>query len=104
MMKCDCEERIGLEINSYNLFINLKDFFEQQEQEGLFLDIKVDEPYYLWRNGNREVAYYATKWYKCKCCGCLWEFEYPDFPQKGFVKKYKDGIYNGTQVIDSKIK
>ena len=54
-MKCDCEGRTGIEINSYDLFIRLKNFFEQQEQ-------------------------------------------------KGFVKKYKDGIYNGTQVIDSNIK
>ena len=36
---------------------------------------------------------YADKWYKCKCCGTLWEFLYPDFPMKGFVRKFPDGKY-----------
>ncbi len=39
------------------------------------------------------IKWYATKWYKCNSCGCLWEFNYPDFPAKGFVKKYENGKY-----------
>ena len=30
MMKCDCSERIGIEINSMKLFEDLKKFFEEQ--------------------------------------------------------------------------
>ena len=40
-----------------------------------------------------EYKWYADKWYKCKCCGTLWEFRYPDFPAKGFVRKFEDGVY-----------
>ena len=34
--------------------------------------------------------------YKCNVCGCLWEFEYPDFPAKGFVRKFENGKYART--------
>ena len=30
-MKCDCSERIGIEINSMKLFEDLKKFFEEQK-------------------------------------------------------------------------
>lgn len=39
------------------------------------------------------VKWYADKWYKCKDCGALWEFDYPDFPASGFVRKFDDGVY-----------
>ena len=32
-MKCDCAERIGIRINSYNFFIELKEFFEEAGSE-----------------------------------------------------------------------
>ena len=32
------------------------------------------------------------------CCGCLWEFKYPDFPAKGFVRKFADGIYHQKEI------
>lgn len=47
MMKCDCAERIGIRINSYNFFIELKEFFEGQVQKGIFEDVPVEEPYYI---------------------------------------------------------
>lgn len=31
------------------------------------------------------MEWYANKWYRCNKCGTLWEFNYPDFPAKGFV-------------------
>ncbi len=97
---CDCNERVGTEINSLNLFKELKAFFEEQVGRHIFSDVKVERPYYVWINGNRTVKHYATKWYKCNACGCLWEFEYPDFPAKGFVKKYDNGVYTGTYIVD----
>ena len=98
MIKCDCAERTGIEINSYQLFEDLKTFFNTQIETGVFLDVPVTQPYFCGYNLNPkevkdEYKWYADKWYKCKCCGTLWEFRYPDFPAKGFVRKFEDGVY-----------
>ena len=99
MIKCDCEERVGIEINSYKLFEDLKKFFENRVEEGIFLDIPVVSPFFCGyslrtEEIKEEYKWYANKWYRCKCCGTLWEFNYPDFPTKGFVRKFEDGIYH----------
>ena len=44
---CDCKERYEVEINSYKLFELLKDFFENQEKQNVFSDIKVNTPFYI---------------------------------------------------------
>ena len=82
MIKCECRERIGSLINSYQLYEEIKRFSE----------VEVGKPYcngFEWK---------ADKWYKCNCCGCLWEFKYPDFPAKGFVRKFSDGIYHQKEI------
>lgn len=98
MINCDCHERIGIEINSYQLLLELKTFFEEQVKKGLFLELPVVEPYFQGYNlppdkVKDEYKWYADKWYKCKKCGTLWEIKYPDFPAKGFVRKFADGKY-----------
>ena len=98
MIQCDCAERTGIEINSYQLFEDLKTFFNTQIETGVFLDVPVTQPYFCGYNLNPkevkdEYKWYADKWYKCKCCGTLWQFSYPDFPAKGFVRKFEDGVY-----------
>ena len=98
-MKCDCEERVETEINSYQLFEDLKKFFGEQVERGIFLDIPVTEPYFCGYHLKSEdikedYKWYANKWYRCKDCGILWEFQYPDFPAKGFVRKFEDGVYH----------
>lgn len=87
-MSCDCEERIGVEINSYQQFEELKNFFNEQIENGTFAEIKVEKPHYVWNDekGN-EMKWYADKWYKCNICNTVWEFDYPDFPATGFVRK-----------------
>ena len=35
-MKCDCGERIEIEINSMKLFEELKKFFDEQKKVGIF--------------------------------------------------------------------
>jgi hypothetical protein len=94
---CDCKERYDIEIDSYNLFEELKSFFEEQVRKGVFKEVPVTEPFYIGYSEikREEIKWYATKWYKCKVCGCLWEFDYPDFPSKGFVRKFQNGIYSG---------
>lgn len=84
-LRCDCEERVGVEINSMALFEELKEFFSRQVGLGIFQDIPVKKPFYR--------RSYADKWYLCRVCGCLWEFIYPDFPAKGKVRKFSDGTY-----------
>ena len=98
LRRCGCSERIGIEINSLKLFEELKAFFEEQAEKEVFSDIKVEQPYFIGHyldldNLQKQCKYYADKWYKCKCCGCLWEFQYPDFPAMGFVRKFSDGKY-----------
>lgn len=98
MKQCDCDERIGIEINSFQLYEELKNFFEKQVKDEVFCDVPVKLPYFYGYNlkpeeVKDEFKCYADKWYKCKNCGTLWEFKYPDFPAKGFVRKFADGRY-----------
>lgn len=94
MMACDCKERYGIEINSYKLFEELKVFFEKQVENGIFKEIAVTTPYYIGIDSFGDtLEWYADKLYKCNSCGTLWEFQYPDFPAIGEVRKFEDGIY-----------
>lgn len=94
MIQCDCAERIGIEINSYDSFIELQKFFENQVVKGAFSVIPVENPYYIGFNSTgKALKWYANAWYKCKVCGTLWEIRYPDFPASGFVRKFADGQY-----------
>lgn len=96
---CDCNERVGISIDSVKRFEALKAFFEAQKNADVFEELKPNIPFYSWKNGDRKVEWYATKWYKCNCCNCLWEFVYPDFPGKGFVRKFPDGIYKPKEIV-----
>lgn len=92
-IECDCNERYGIDINSYKLFEELKSFFDEQVKKGVFNDIPVTEPFYVGHSEVQDINWYASKWYKCNVCGCLWEFDYPEFPAKGFVRKFENGVY-----------
>ena len=92
-LSCDCKEREGVEIISLTQFKSLEDFFSKQVKRGIFTEVRVEQPYFIWRQGDRYREWFASKWYKCRDCGCLWEVNYPDFPAKGFVRKFSDGIY-----------
>lgn len=92
-LECDCNERVGVKIDSMKLFRELKEFFHTQIEKGIFKEEEVTKPFYIWKGNGEEKKWYATRWYKCLKCGCLWEFNYPDFPASGFVRKFDDGIY-----------
>lgn len=93
---CECVERYPIKINSYLLFEEIKSYFENQVNCGIYEDIPVDAPFYSGYSelSKKDIKWFATKWYKCKICGCLWEFNYPDFPAQGFVRKFEDGQYH----------
>lgn len=97
---CDCKDRHGIGVNSYKLYEQLKYFFDKQVKKGIFRDVPVTEPFYVGYSEieDKEIKWYATKWYKCNSCGCLWEFDYPDFPAKGFVRKFDDGNHHTSNV------
>lgn len=88
MKKCDCDERIGININTIKEYEALKSFFDEQVEKGIFIEIPVEKPHYVGNDmkGNA-VEWYANEWYRCCECGTIWEFDYPDFPAKGFVRK-----------------
>lgn len=88
MIKCDCNERVGIKVNSWKQFEDLKSFFKEQIQNGLFIEIPIEEPYHVGHGANGDLMeWYADKWYKCQDCGVVWEFVYPDFPAQGSVRK-----------------
>ena len=92
LMGCDCQDRHGVEINSYDLFVELKEYFDEQKELGIFSEVKADKPYFIGYNyDGSAMKWYADKWYCCNFCDTLWEFMYPDFPAKGFVRKFSDG-------------
>lgn len=47
MISCDCDERIGIKIDSWKQFEELKEFFEEQVKKGIFIEIPVEKPYYI---------------------------------------------------------
>ncbi len=98
-LKCECCNRYETEINSVKTFNEIKLFFDEQAKNGVYSEERVLCPYYVWVDDKEQAEHYATKWYRCMVCGCLWEFKYPDFPANGFVKKYENGTYTGTVVI-----
>lgn len=84
---CDCKERQDVEINDMKTFKEIKKYFDDQTAKGVFIKEEPKEPFYVWVDGSRKREWYATSWYKCTICNCLWEFNYPDFPAKGFVRR-----------------
>jgi len=93
MKNCECSERIEITIDSYSLFDEIKIFFNKQVKLNIFNEIQVKTPFYIGKLGFKKIKWYATKWYKCNKCNCLWEFDYPDFPKACFVRKFEDGKY-----------
>jgi len=91
--ECECLNRYPAEINSVAFFNEVKAFFEKQVSLGIFEDMPVTKPYYRWKTKDRDVEWYADKWYVCSSCGCLWELQYPEFPAKGVVRKFVDGQF-----------
>ena len=89
MISCDCDERIGIKINSWKQFEESKEFFEEQVKKGIFIEIPVEKPYYIGYDvDGTAMKWYADKWYKCLRCNTLWEFIYPDFPARGSIRKH----------------
>lgn len=87
-MKCDCDDRIGIEINSISSFKKYKEFFESQVDKGIYEDIS-DYNRIWYKDGGTEKEIYRTthKYYKCIVCHCIWEFIYPEIPASGRIKK-----------------
>ena len=68
--------------------MDVKNFFEEKEKEGVFREVPVQKPYYIGFGTNgKAIEWYADKWYKCYICNVTWEFIYPDFPARGEVRK-----------------
>lgn len=94
---CDCRNHAETKINTQNEFNEIKAFFENKE---VFQEVTPLVPFYTWKSGDRKVEWFATKWIKCRVCGCLWEIQFPDFPAKGFVRKFPSGRYQPKQMFD----
>lgn len=94
---CECAERFETKINSFALFEELKYFFETEVKKGVFEDVPVLKPIRLLGDqGNVVTEWYPDKWYRCRICGQLWAFEYPDFPAQGNIYKLDaDGNWRG---------
>ena len=92
-LECDCEERVGIEINSFKLFKSIESFFQSQVSKGIFEDVSDYSKIWHEHGGSQKELYITTtKQYKCIACGCLWELQYPEFPAVGLVRKFPDGI------------
>ncbi len=93
MIKCDCFERIGTIINTRKCYQEIESFFLGQVQAGVFEEISSGDQsqstFEVYKNGEVKTYWHpANKWFRCRSCNCVWEFQYPDFPAPGYVKKY----------------
>lgn len=86
-MRCKCNEDTSGEIDSITKFEQIRRFFQRQVEQGIYEEVPVKKPYYVWRFRK----YYADKWYRCKEYGCLWEIIYPDLPTNRSVNKFPHG-------------
>lgn len=87
--ECECLNYFETEIKDLSLYKEYESFFLINLQKNIFTELKPDTPYYSFG----KTYWYADKWYKCKICGCLWEYTKPDFPSSGFVRKFENGVY-----------
>jgi hypothetical protein len=94
---CECDNRYPAEIDSQALFSEIQAFFDGEVLSGVYADVPVTKPYYSWFADGKSKKWYADKWYQCQVCGCLWEFQYPDFPANGAVRKFVGGEYEGEE-------
>ncbi len=53
-IECDCNERVGIKIESIKLFGELKEFFDTQVERGIFKDEEVTETFYIWKGDGEE--------------------------------------------------
>lgn len=90
MIKCDCGNRYGAEITSLKMFDSINAFFIECKNKNIYKEIKIKKPYYTY---NYFLRCYADKWYRCRCCGTLWELEFPDEKGGAWVRKFSDGKY-----------
>ncbi len=97
---CQCSQRYATSITSIKMRDEIESFFEEQVRLGIYAEVGVTEPYQRWSDNERHKEYYASHWYKCCQCGCLWEIEEPDFPAEGFVRKFADGKYREWDFSD----
>lgn len=93
-LSCDCYIINDLIVNNISLFHKYQLFFDNQCKKGIYQEMTPQQPYYTWSQGINTKKWFATKWYKCKICGCLCEFQYPDFPANGFIRKFPNGEYH----------
>lgn len=90
MINCDSEKRYGTEIISLKMFDEINDFFIRCCNNKIYKEKKIKKPYYLH---NYFLRCYADKWYRCKCCGTLWELKFPDEKGGAWVRKFSNGKY-----------
>ena len=93
-LKCECKTLHEWNISTSKELDETKSYFRTRTQSGLYTEVSVTEPYYSWRTEKEYRKWFADKWYVCNSCGCLWEVVYPEFPAKGFVRKFSDEIYH----------
>ena len=92
---CECDERVATDIDSFNEFEEIRDFFQNQVDKKIYNDLSDYKKIWYQHGGNERSVYrLTTKVYKCNICGCLWEFNYPEFPMLGSVRKFADGVYH----------
>lgn len=89
-VKCECTNISEGKITSIKQLEVVEKWLEQCVSDGIFIEEVPAKPCYIGYSGNREGKWYATKWYRCKICGCLWEWNQPDFPAAGFLRRISD--------------
>ena len=93
---CECDTRYATLVESQVVSKEVEEFFKEQLEKGIFVDIEVEEPYFRFGSEQKHVEVFASKWYKCTICGCLWEYDKLDFDcdkRRGFVRKFPTGVY-----------
>ena len=91
-LKCECSERYSVDIDSWKLFIEVKDFLDSGLENGLFKDVTVRAPLDFGKNeAGEQIWHYTQRLFSCCVCGCLWALRYPDFPAHGYIGKYTEG-------------
>ncbi len=92
-IKCKCDERLKSEHLSLDEAEEVETILSECVKKKLFRKTHPLRIIGYFRMEIDETVYRRRKWYKCRKCGCIWEYQMPDEKGGAWIRKFTDGKY-----------
>ena len=90
---CECDEKLVSEHLSLDEAEEVETILSECIQKKLFRKTHPLRIIGYFRMEIDETVYRRRKWYKCRKCGCIWEYQMPDEKGGAWIRKFADGKY-----------